>query len=77
MRFNKETGQFSNKKSNVKVTAPGFGGTKTVEDLGQDIIIVSYFDEFVSYFERRGYESGKSIRGAPYDWRLGPGELRN
>ena len=59
----------------MKVTAPGFGGTKTVEDLGQDFIRFSYFEDLVLYFEQRGYKSGKSIRGAPYDWRLGPGEL--
>ena len=55
------------------MSAPGFGDTNTVEDLGQDLIGVSYFEDLVSYFEQRGYESGKSIRGAPYDWRLGPG----
>ena len=32
-----------------------------------------YFNEFVEYFVNREYERGKTIRAAPYDWRLAPG----
>ena len=37
--------------------------------------IAGYFYELVQYFVDRGYERGKSIRAAPYDWRLAPGML--
>ena len=33
-----------------------------------------YFHTFVQYFVDRGYVRGKTIRAAPYDWRLSAGE---
>ena len=35
-----------------------------------------YFHDFVEYFVDRGYERGKTIRAAPYDWRLAAGVYR-
>ena len=32
-----------------------------------------YLNNFVDYFVERGYERGKTIRAAPYDWRLAAG----
>ena len=32
-----------------------------------------YFHTFVEYYVAKGYERGKTIRSAPYDWRLAPG----
>ena len=31
------------------------------------------FKEFVDYFVDRGYERDRTIRAAPYDWRLAAG----
>ena len=58
----------------VTVNVPGFGDTYTVADLGQNSIRAPYFGPFIRYFVDRGYVRGKSIRAAPYDWRLAPGE---
>ena len=55
------------------MSVPGFGDTYSVERRSGGLITFPYFDGFVDYFVRRGYERGKSIRAAPYDWRLGPG----
>lgn len=73
MAYDSSRDQYSSGDNDITVSVPGFGGTATVEDLGQGVIDVLYFDEFVDYFVNRGYERGKDIRAAPYDWRLAPG----
>ena len=69
------TGQyFQSDSDDIDVRVPGFGNTRTVEQLSQTgLFDIPYLDVFVSYFVERGYERGVSIRAAPYDWRLGPG----
>ncbi len=53
---------------------PDFGGTNGIEHLTTGLLnLVPYFRDTVKYFVDRGYEKGKSIRGAPYDWRLAAG----
>ena len=75
MEYDRNTGQYSSGDDDIKVQVPGFGGTETVETLSttglQDL---EYFNKLVQYFVDRGYERGKSIRAAPYDWRYGPGK---
>ena len=58
----------------VEVRAPGFGDTNTVEYLDTEggMLLDGSF-AFFNYFVERGYERGKTIRAAPYDWRLAPG----
>lgn len=74
LRFHESTGHYSSISKDVKVKVPGFGGTDTVEQLSQsDVMDIPGFDDFVDYFEDRGYKKGKDIRGAPYDWRRAPG----
>ena len=87
MNYDRDTGQYSNSSDLITVEVPGFGETSTVEKLRGDsdtqahfnhfnrdqASMLNYFNDFVNYFVRRGYERGKSIRAAPYDWRLGPG----
>ena len=34
---------------------------------------IQYFHKTVDYFIDRGYKRGKTIRAAPYDWRLAAG----
>ena len=56
------------------MSVPGFGSTETVETMSRGLVLqFPCFKEFVNYFVERGYERGKSIRAAPYDWRVGPG----
>ena len=61
----------------VEVRVPGFGETQTVEYQDTDDFDLlpefPYFIRFVNYFIDRGYERGKTIRAAPYDWRLAAG----
>lgn len=78
MEYDRTTDQYSSTSDLITVEVPGFGETNTVENLGGDVItslipLLDYFREFVDYFVERGYQRGKSIRAAPYDWRLGPG----
>ena len=73
LSFNRSTGQYSSSKDSITVSVPGFGDTKTVEQLSGGLNTFPYFQPFVEYFVARGYERGKSIRAAPYDWRLAPG----
>lgn len=70
LQYNTETRQFRD-RPRITVSVPGFGGTDSVEFLG----FVPYLETFVSYFVDRGYERGKSIRAAPYDWRLAAGTV--
>ena len=35
--------------------------------------IIPYLKDFVDYFVDQGYERDKTIRAAPYDWRLAAG----
>ena len=72
MDYDKKTGQYSSSEDDVKVKVPGFGKTDTVEELSHNgLLDIPYFDTMVKYFVDRG----KSIRAAPYDWRLGPGKF--
>ena len=82
MKYDRAKDQHSSTSDLIKVEVPGFGETYTVENLGGDMItslfldhlfLDSHFRKFVDYFVERGYERGKSIRAAPYDWRVGPG----
>ena len=58
----------------VTIRVPGFGETETIEYYNTDNLIrVPGFNDFVQYFVDRGYVRGKTIRGAPYDWRLAAG----
>ncbi len=50
----------------MELIVPDFGGTSAFEFIN----IFPLFYEMVEYFVDRGYKRGKSIRGAPYDWRL-------
>ena len=76
LSFDSSSGQYSSSDSNIKVTVPGFGDTDTVETLGQGLFLnLEYFKDLVDYLVDRGYERGKSVRAAPYDWRLAPGVL--
>lgn len=77
LSYDRNTGQYSSINNRITVEVPGFGDTETVERLSGSFItgpLLGYFDGFVDYFVKRGYERGKSIRAAPYDWRLGPGK---
>ena len=74
LKYDQTTGHYSSTDSDIDVIAPGFGDTDTIEKVGQNgISEFPYFGDLVKYFVARGYERGKSIRGAPYDWRFGPG----
>ena len=76
LSFDRKTGQYSSSSDDITVSVPGFGSTETVETMSRGVILTfPYFKEFVDYFVERGYERGKSIRAAPYDWRVGPGML--
>ena len=57
----------------MKIQVPGFGDTRSVE---YSLFPILYFHKFVEYFTQRGYVRGKSIRAAPYDWRLAAGILQ-
>ena len=70
LSFDRKTGQYSSSSDDITVSVPGFGLTETVETLSRGLILT-----FPYYFVERRYERGKSIRAAPYDWRVGPGML--
>jgi lysophospholipase-3 len=65
-------GTFTN-NTGVEIRTTGFGDTTAVEYLDKGThSIGQYFNKFVDYFVNKGYVRGKSIRAAPYDWRLTP-----
>ncbi|XP_065781682.1 lysosomal phospholipase A and acyltransferase isoform X2 [Muntiacus reevesi] len=57
----------------VDVRVPGFGDTFSLEFLDPSKSSVgSYFHTMVESLVGWGYERGKDVRGAPYDWRRAP-----
>ncbi len=74
LEYNSRTNIYTNSPG-VEVRVPGFGETETVEFLDTDKTMESFYT-FVEYFVAKGYERGKSIRAAPYDWRFGPGKRK-
>ena len=76
LEHDKNTGQYSSTSDRIIVSVPGFGDTYTVETLSDEkgFITLPAYDKFVEYFVKRGYQRGKSIRAAPYEWRVGPGK---
>ena len=74
--YNSAANNYSN-ASGVEVRTPGFGGTETVEYLDADkgSTMIPYWHAFVNYFVKLGYERNKTIRAAPYDWRLAAGMI--
>ena len=75
LAYDRNSGQYSSVDDDIEVSVPGFGDTVTVEDIGQAFVRIVYFQNLVQYFVDRGYERGKDIQAAPYDWRLAPGNL--
>ena len=67
------TGRCHNQEG-VSTRVPGFGNTTTIEYLDPDtpkwFTSTQYFNTLVEYFVKQGYVRGKTIRGAPYDWRF-------
>ncbi|XP_053212755.1 phospholipase A2 group XV-like isoform X2 [Panonychus citri] len=60
----------------VETRIPGFGETQTIEYLDPNQIpLTGYFNIMVDYLINLGYERGRNIRGAPYDFRKSPREL--
>ena len=81
LEYNEATNTYGN-KTGTEIKVSGFGGTCKVEYLASNPVETSctwqlpvgnYFHTFVGYFADRGYQRGKSIRAAPYDWRLAAG----
>ncbi len=74
LKYDSQTNSYANLPG-VQVRVPGFGDTNTVEFLDDNENEHSaYFQTLVEYFEGKGYVKGKTIRAAPYDWRLGASE---
>ncbi len=74
--YDASTNSFHN-NTNVKIHVPGFGDTNGVEYMSTGLVnLAPYFHKAVVYFVERGYERGKTIRAAPYDWRLAAGNLQ-
>ena len=61
----------------VLTRIPGFGNTSSIEYLDPALSHPGeYFAQFVtSLVKEFGYQRGFSIRGAPYDFRYGPGMI--
>ena len=64
----------------VRVRTPAFGDTTPVESIVTDpgahiIPQTQIFKAMVEYFVSKGYERGKTIRAAPYDWRFAAGKM--
>ena len=73
LEYDAATNRFSD-MPDVTVEVPGFGDTSSVEAL-DTLGLIRYLADFVDYFVDRGYQRGRSIRAAPYDWRLAAGRF--
>ena len=75
LRYNSATNQYSN-TDGVDTLVPGFGNTSSIEYLDPTtpwLEPTQYFHDMVQHFVQLGYEPGKTIRGAPFDWRYSAG----
>ena len=75
LRYNSITNQYGNTEG-VETNVPGFGNTSSVEYLDPAMPWfepTQYFHAMVQHFVQLGYEPGKNIRGAPFDWRYSAG----
>ncbi|XP_076878349.1 phosphatidylcholine-sterol acyltransferase [Brachyhypopomus gauderio] len=70
--YNRTTHKTSNSPG-VEVRVPGFGQTYTVEFLDTNKL-AGYFFTMVEHLVNIGYERNKTVRAAPYDWRIAPNE---
>ena len=77
LAYNSTTDSYYN-TANVDVIAPGVGNVTLLDTLDtyEELFTLHHYDKFTNYFvTNHGYERGKDLRGAPYDWRLAPGTL--
>lgn len=75
LRYNSVTNQYGNTPG-VETNVPGFGNTSSIEYLDPALPWfepTQYFHAMVQHFVQLGYEPGKNIRGAPFDWRYSAG----
>ncbi len=74
MDYDPKTDQITNSKG-IKTIVPGFGDTPEIEHLDSSswFPIVKYYKPMVDFLVKHGYERGLNLRGAPYDFRVAPG----
>uniref|UniRef100_A0A8C5QVL6 Phosphatidylcholine-sterol acyltransferase n=1 Tax=Leptobrachium leishanense TaxID=445787 RepID=A0A8C5QVL6_9ANUR len=70
--YNKTTRTASNAPG-VDIHVPGFGQTSSLEYLDKGKL-AGYFHTLVQNLVNNGYVRDKTVRGAPYDWRLAPSD---
>lgn len=63
-------------KQGVITQVSGFGDTSTIETL-DTTGLVKYTKPMIDYLVNLGYQKGKSLRAAPYDFRYSPGKFLN
>lgn len=75
LHYNNETRKTTNTEG-VFVQVPYFGSTEGVETLTDNRFLPQYyyFKELVDSLIELGYERNKTIKGAPFDFRLAPNE---
>lgn len=72
--YNNETGKVENRPG-VDISVHDFGGDESVQYVDGGIFGFQFFDTYASmlqYFKAHGYEIGRNLFVAPYDWRLAP-----
>lgn len=57
----------------VQTRVPGFGGTESIECLDK-FCAVPYMKSLVEFLVANGYERGKDLTAATYDFRYSPGK---
>ncbi|XP_014163220.1 phosphatidylcholine-sterol acyltransferase [Geospiza fortis] len=68
--YNRTSRKMSNAPG-VHIRVPGFGKTYSVEYLDQSKL-AGYLHTMVQNLVNNGYVRDKTVRAAPYDWRVGP-----
>jgi len=75
--YNASTGKYGN-YAGVSVTCPDYGGVEAVYAINPEVPNSTITWAFVTNaLYQIGYEAGKDIRAAPYDWRVGPDQYEN
>ncbi|KAK8860368.1 hypothetical protein M9Y10_012032 [Tritrichomonas musculus] len=72
--YNNKTGKVENRPG-VDISVHDFGGEQSVQYVDGGILGFQFFDTYASmlqYFKSHGYEIGRNLFTAPYDWRNAP-----
>lgn len=76
LHYDTTTNEYSDTPGVQLDTSVDFGGVGGLDELDPGDSVSGYFHDIIARLELQGYQVGKDLHGAPYDWRLAPDGLK-